>query len=511
MSDSEGATAPAQGSGPRHRRVRTHRHPLLRRTTYVVALLLVLALGATWGVLRRLDGNITAISFDQGLGSRPTSSATTDAATNLAPMNLLVLGIDDRSKLGTDKYGSAVDSAGARSDTTLLVHLAADRKSAVIVSIPRDTMIQAPRSCKDLTASPSTWHTVQFNSIFEAGGVPCVVKVVESETGIRVDHVLTLDFNGFKTMVNALGSVPVCVTRAVDDKLSGLKLPAGTTRLNGEQALAFVRLRHVGDGSDTQRMSRQQAFLAAMMREATSTSLLLNPAKLYSFLDAATKSLSTDRDLASVTALGGLANELRGLQPGSVHMLTAPSGPWPQDPNRTELLPAAEQVWSLIAADRPWGSGATSSPTPSPTPTTAAPLTVSPATIGVAVENAAGLTGYGGQVAQALRVQGFQVGAVTSTTTHITGVVVHHTAAQLEAARTVAAAFPGATLKADGAAGSPIRVTVGQGAKAVVAVPNRTGTAPLPAQPLTAPTPTSSATISASSADEAVCSDTGTG
>lgn len=490
------------------------RHPILRRTSIALAALLALVLATGAIAYIKLNGNISSVDLGGLLSNRPTNAAQIDPVTNEPPMNLLVLGVDDRSKLGTDKYGSAAQDPGSRSDTTMLVHLAADRKSAVVVSIPRDTMVKSPKQCKNLDDPVSAWTIGQWNMNYEEGGPACVIRTLEQLTGIPVDHFVAVDFNGFKSIVNALGSVEVCMPEAVNDPKSGLNLTAGTHELSGEQALAYVRARYtLGDGSDLGRIGRQQDFLASMARQITSTGVLLNPPKLYQVLDAITGSITADQELGSLTSLASLANQLRGLTPDQVRFVTAPTEAYAADHNRLQFTAAAADLWKLIREDAPWpgtaaataaaqaaasaSASASATATATPSASVTPVLTVKPNEITVVVENAAGVVGYGTQVSKALGVQGFQMVGITSTYQHIDGVVVHYPVGKLAEAHTVGAAFgSAATYAADGLPTDPIRVSVGVGSPKVQLVANRVGTAPLPAQPLNSDG-TSSATSAA--------------
>ena len=522
---------------------RRRRRPILKGIVIALVVVLAVVLGGGLYAAYRLNGNLSSLDITDDL-LKPAPGATTDPTTGHTAMNILVMGVDTREGANS-AYGDPTKDPGLRSDTTMLVHLAADRRSAVVVSIPRDAMIPAPprkgesagsasasATATSPTSSPTStqaatgpgcvidapvtqWSKRIFNSNLEDGGVSCVVATVMQNTGVSIDHVMTVDFTGFKNIVDAMGTVEICTTSPVKDKYSGLDLAAGRHRLDGEQALAFVRTRHgVGDGSDTGRVRLQQDFLAAVVRQATSTGVLLNPPKLYNVLDAATKSLKTDADLANVSSLSGLASQLRELRPAGIRFITAPVEPYPANRDRVQLSPAATDLWEILREDKPWpgttGASSSASASPSATPT------VAPSSVTVSVENSSGTSGLGGQVAQALRVQGFTVGAVTAAASPSNGVVVHHSAAQLAQAQEVALAFPGATLRADGAAGAPVRVSVGRGAPKVVAVPNRSGTTPLPAQPITAaPVPgsttSSTPTLQAKVASDDVCSDTSKG
>jgi LCP family protein required for cell wall assembly len=485
-----------------------HRHPWLRRGSIVMAggLALLLVVGVLGYV--KLNGNITRLDLTKALGRRPANSATADKVTNLKPLNILVMGSDTRD-LGTSEFGQAKTLSGQRSDTTLLVHLSGDRKSAVVVSIPRDSMTKAPRDCKDPNSKVADGPVRQWNANFSLGGPACLIRTVEGNTGIFIDHFMVLNFLGFQSMVDALGSVEVCVPTAVNDSKSKLKLPAGRSRVTGSQALAFVRVRHnIGnDASDLGRINRQQAFLSAMVQEATSKGLLLRPDKLFRFLDAATKSLTTD-DQLNLNAMREVAQSVVGLKTSQVKFVTVPLEDYPADKNRVQWSSAADALWKSIRADAPL-PGSKPAPTPKPTGTaTVVPvLTIKPDKITVRISNASGVTGRARQAAEDLRIQGFRIIATTTGTDLKDGVTVGYSSPYFQEARTVAAAFPGAILVKDEAAGNDIQVTLGAGSPYVVQVPNRVGTTPLPTRTATgAPTPSSTVTIKARSADSNICS-----
>ena len=511
-----GAEASPHGASRRamrdHHR-KTYRHPLLRRGAIITAA--VMAVVLVLGVLAyvKLNGNIHKLDLAGQLGVRPKSKATVDQATNLPPMNILVMGSDTRALGGVTGFGSAKEIAGARSDTTLLVHLAADRKSAIVVSIPRDSMVPGPASCKDTNNDLAAWRThspQQFNSFFEAGGPACTIRVVEQNTGIRVDHFMVINFLGFQSMVDALGAVPVCVPKAVNDPRSGLRLPAGRSEVTGQQALAFVRARYtLGDGSDLSRIDRQQAFLSSMVQTATSANLLLRPDKLFRFLDAATKSLTTDPGMGNLNSLREVAQSVQGLASSQIRFVTVPTEPYPANTARVQWTAKAPALWDAIANDDPLpGTGTkkkppTGNPTPAPSQE---PLIVAPDKIHVSVINDSGVSGIARQDAGDLQLQGFQVEGFKSGSNPHSGVIVSYSPSKADSARTVAAAFPGAKLKQDDLLGETIEVSVGTGSPNVVAVPNRIGTTPLPTHTLTANVPTQTPTFKARAASSDICS-----
>ena len=474
---------PGAASDPSRREVqqayrKAHRHLWLRRGT--IALAGGLALLLVMGVMAylKLNSNITQLDVSKLLGKRPVSSA--DRVTNLKPLNVLVIGSDTRA-LGTNEFGTTAEAAGGRSDTTLILHLSGDRKSAVVVSVPRDSMTHAPRDCKDPNSSVADGPIRQWNANYSLGGAACLIRTVEGTTGIFIDHFMVLNFLGFQSMVDALGSVEVCVPTAINDSYSNLHLPAGHSRVNGQQALAFVRARHnIGtDASDLGRISRQQAFMSAVVQEATSSQLLLRPDKLFRFLDAATKSLTADPGLANLNALREVAQSAVGLPTSQVRFVTVPVEDYPPDHNRVQWTSAADALWKSIRDDTPL-PGSTPAPSPTPTSAAASVLTIRPDKISVHINNASGVSGRAGQDAADLGIQGFHITATSTGTNPKQGVTVGYSSLFLQQARTVAAAFPGATLVKDESAGNVVQVTLGVGSPYVVLVPNRVGTTPLP-------------------------------
>src|SRR5664279_2595295 len=324
------------------------------------------------------------------------------------------MGVDTRN-LGTTKYGT---TPGDRSDTNMLVHLSADRKSATIVSIPRDSMTKAPQNCKDPNSKVESGPIRQWNANYALGGPACVIRTLEGNTGIFIDHFMVVNFLGFQSMVDALGSVEVCLPTAVNDPMSHLKLPAGRSRITGEQALSFVRARHnIGnDASDLGRINRQQAFLSSMVQEATSSNLLLRPDKLFRFLDAATKSLATDPALANLNAMREVAQSVVGLKSSQIRFVTVPVEPYPPDHNRVQWASAADALWKSIREDTPL-PGTKPAPGSKPTPTTTSTppvLTVTPDKITVHVSNDSGVPGIARQAADDLRLQGFKISGISN-------------------------------------------------------------------------------------------------
>ncbi len=335
-----------------------HRTHKIRRRIFTalgITLALMLVAGGAAGYIayRNLSQNIQSLDIpSSALGSRPSDYIPTTGNTsdpNYKPTNILLIGTDTRSGT-TEKKGVAQ----GLSDTTILLHLSADRSRAYAVSIPRDSMVKRPPCASKYPGGGTVPGALaMFNTAFSYGGPACTIKTVEHLTHIRIDHFVIVDFQGFKSMVNALGGVKVCIPFAVNDNTYHMYLPKGVHNLTGQQALMYVRERHnLSVNGDIGRVKRQQVFLAAMTKKVISAGTLLNPIKLYNFLDAATKSVTTDPGLASVKQLGDLALQLKNIGLDKVQFLTIPVETYPPDHNRVQWVqPISGKIWDRIRTD----------------------------------------------------------------------------------------------------------------------------------------------------------------
>ncbi|MHA5054076.1 LCP family protein [Streptomyces sp. SD15] len=333
------------GDGLIRRRRRWLRYSALGLTVLVLG-----AAGIGWAVYEKLNANITpdeaaAAELARYEKERPTALVR-DA------QNILLIGSDSRAGDRNQQYGR--DTGTERSDTTILLHLAANRLSATAVSLPRDLMVDVP-SCRRPDGSRTRPMFAMFNYAFETGGSACTIRTVEKLTDIRVDHHVVVDFSGFKDMVDAVDGVEVCLKEPIDDEDAKLKLPAGKVLLDGEQSLGYVRARKsLGNGSDTDRMERQQRFLGALVNKVQTNGVLLNPTKLYPLLDAATSSLTTDPGLASLRGLYDLVRGLRDIPAERVQFLTVPRTSYVNNPNRDQLVePEADKLFARLREDAP--------------------------------------------------------------------------------------------------------------------------------------------------------------
>lgn len=299
-----------------HKSSRTKAVPKWVAFVMSVLAVLLIAAGAGSYALNRLEKNITVI--DTGDALKPEPTPTVSAVTK-EPITFALLGSDTRVGQGSG-YGNF---GGARSDTTLIVHVNAARTNAAVLSIPRDLWIKLP-DCMVNGKNVGGYYS-KFNAAYAFGGPECTIKAITENFGINVQHVIVADFKGFKTVVNALGGVEVCLAEPAYDKHSRLDLPAGRQTISGEDALAFVRARKsLSDGSDIARSERQKMFLGSIIRTAEQSGLLTDPVRLYKVLDAATKSLSMDKELASIGALSGLALEIKSVGSKNIQFVALP-------------------------------------------------------------------------------------------------------------------------------------------------------------------------------------------
>ncbi|MEV6078728.1 LCP family protein [Streptomyces sp. NPDC052069] len=353
-----GTSPHGDGRTPRGRKKERKRRSGLKITLVVLLVLLLAGGGTVYWLYSRLDGNITGVDIDKALGEdRPEKLPT-------AGQNLLVLGSDSRAGAENKELGGGGNVSGARSDTAMVVHIPEGRTKAVAVSIPRDTLVTRPECAKSDGSTTPSADRVMFNSVYAQLGPACVVKTVEKMSGVRIDHYLEINFAGFKDLVDAIGGVTVDVPQDIHDKSSGLNLTAGPHKLNGTESLSYVRTRHgIGDGSDLGRIGLQQQFLLALLSEVKSQDLLGSPAKSYKIANSATKSLTTDSGLASLTSLGDFARSMNGVDPATMETIMLPVAYDKKDPNRVVASePQAGELWKAIRSDTAIPASAKKSP-----------------------------------------------------------------------------------------------------------------------------------------------------
>ncbi|MEV4438327.1 LCP family protein [Streptomyces sp. NPDC049577] len=297
---------------------------------------------------QHLNGNIDKV--DVGVDN---------AAVTKGPVNILIIGTDKRSGDGNTGYGD--DGSVGHADTTLLFHVSEDRTNATALSIPRDLITNIPDCPTKVNGSTKVIpgsKGVRFNeSLGQEDRDPgCTWRTVEQLTGLKITHFMMADFNAVKKMSTAVGGVDVCLAKDINDPDSHLKLGKGRHKVAGEEALAFVRTRHsVGLGGDLSRIELQQQFLSSMIRQMKSGDTLTNPKKLYDLSDAATKSLTVDTGIGSVSKLTSLAKDLSKVNLKNITFVTTPVDDNPADGkvHKTVILnkPKAEPLFAMMRQD----------------------------------------------------------------------------------------------------------------------------------------------------------------
>lgn len=310
----------------------------------VLSVSVVLVSAFSWLALGQVSGSIKRIDVFGKLDSRPEKTSKA--------LNYLLVGSDTREGLTKEqmkvlRVGSTKTAAGGRSDTMLLVHISKARDKAMIVSLPRDSLVTIPAhrssdGTKDIAAAKS-----KINAAFAWGGAPLLIETVELATNLRIDHYIEVNFAGFAKIVDALGGIEVCTKKDIDDPKSHLVLSAGVHTLNGIESLKYVRTRDSDGLGDIGRMQRQQQFMSSVLRKATSTGVLLNPIKLVNFFNAAISTVKTDSGLNESDLLT-LAKQLRNLSASKVRTLTVPI----DNPNAYAAGVGSVVTWdSVLAAE----------------------------------------------------------------------------------------------------------------------------------------------------------------
>jgi LCP family protein required for cell wall assembly len=336
---------------------------------------LVFGASSAVAVTLTLQNNIKQVNIDTLL---PRSTAAATSKNQSDPnagqaVNILLLGSDARNGENAAIGGQAV---GERSDTAIVLHISADRSRVEAISIPRDSIVKIP-ACTMTNGKTSKPRTDMFNSAFSTGwdmggdiasAAACAMNTVQVNTGITLDHFVVVDFAGFRKMVDAVGGVDICVASPVDDtKYTGYKQTVGLHHMAGPEALMFARVRHgVGDGSDIQRIKRQQELLGSLAHQVLSENVLTNAPQLITFASAVTSSLTTDSRLSPPT-IAGLAYTLKNISGANVVFMTIPNAAAPDNPAKVVWTSAASPIWADIAADTPL--------VPVAAPTTSAPTT----------------------------------------------------------------------------------------------------------------------------------------
>ncbi|MEV6260139.1 LCP family protein [Streptomyces sp. NPDC051784] len=482
--DQQAAPRRSRRKAPEPRRARRHaggEQPTGRRRTrgrLRLALILVLSVvvlvtaGAGWLYLH-VTGNIDTFGAEGVAKNRP------DAASSKGE-NVLVIGSDARTGSNAD-LGCGDKGDIGRSDTAFLLHVYADHRHAVAVSIPRDTLVTIP-SCK---LPDGTWTEEQPDTMFNAaysvgqtakGNPACTQNTVEKLTGLRVDHTVVVDFQGFASLTDVVGGVKVCLPQDVYQSdlnpnrttRGSMLFSQGEQTVSGEKALDYVRIRHgIGDGSDIGRIKRQQAFMSSLITKIKDGGF--TPTKLLPLAEAATSSMTVDPRLGSADKLLTFAMSLRNVDLHNTQFATVP---WRYEGNRVAVVePDASALWAALKNDRTLdgsdASGKNGDPGKESTAATSAsrakttdltkstaPTETSGKGISVAVYNGTTTEGLASRATRTLQKDGYTVTATGNADSqgHTTTVIRYGPGDKLHA-KALAELFPGADLESVGTGG----------------------------------------------------------
>jgi len=422
---------------------KSRKRKILKWASLVTTIVLVAATLTAYVAYRDVVDGIKTENVSNLLGKNRPPQYT-------SAMNILVIGSDSRA--GTNgQFGSSQAIQGARSDTMMLLHILPDHKGAVVISFPRDSEVPIIGCQPDGTGTKGqtaqSGENEMLNATYAAGGAACLWKTLESTTGVYINHFVQINFDGFQSVVNDLGGVNVCLPEAIDDPASGLNLSAGEHHVSGAQALAFVRERHVGEGSDLQRIQRQQYFMAALLQQIDSQQVLANVPKVFAIARDVAKTLTTDSGL-SVGDMRNIATSMKGLSTKGVQFTQVPVVQDPTDANRVLWQqPQASQLFGEIAHDQTVTPKAKTSATPAASPAVSTPA-VSPANVQVNVLNATSRAGLAAQAASSLTQNHFTVAGTGNAVAPSSATIIQYSSAtEAAAAKALAAEVPNAEVQ----------------------------------------------------------------
>jgi LCP family protein required for cell wall assembly len=302
-----------------------------KRITALVVVLLLVAVGIFW-------------SWDAGLHRTDALKSYPGRVGNTKGTNWLIVGSDSRAGLtpAQQKALATGDAAGSRTDTIMIVHTGSGKTT--LLSLPRDTYVPIPGHGMN-----------KLNAAFAFGGASLLVQTVEEVTGLHIDHYAEIGFAGFASMVNAVGGVRICVAQAIDDGNAGLNIPAGCQKLNGAEALGYVRSRDFATG-DLERVQHQRQFLSALLSKVASPGTLINPFKSIPLGYDAVDALTVD-DGTHIWDVATLGLALRDAGGGKGYTLTVPIAGFANEGavgsvvlwNRTEAL----ALFAALKNDQP--------------------------------------------------------------------------------------------------------------------------------------------------------------
>jgi LCP family protein required for cell wall assembly len=395
-----------------------------RITAGVLALALVGGSLYAYMKYRQIWDSISKVNVSQDLqGHRPPQDPNA--------LNLLIIGSDSRSG-ENGKIGGHEGIAGQRSDTVMVLHVSPGDRRAVVLSFPRDSVVPVLQCSNEQGGftgqTAETGQVEQINATFANGGPGCLWKTIEQTAHIRIDDFLELTFEGFERVINNLGGVDICLPEAVNDPMSGLHLAKGAHHVWGREALAFWRTREdLGEGSDLQRIQRDQFLMASLIQGIESKGLLTNTTKMAEVIEIAARNMATD--IKTVGKMLHIAEEIRQIRSKDVQFIEVPTVTYAPNPDWVQWAPNAQHLFSAIEHD-------TKLPRikkkKAPRKSTTVQLAMAtPSHVSVEILNGSGLKGQAAEGAADLTSRGFDVlGSTNASNFNYTNSVIEYSSAR---------------------------------------------------------------------------------
>lgn len=407
--------------GPRRRAKKPGKRKVLRWVAATLSLLILGTAGAGYLYYEHLNGNIR--SGGRSGGESGVKKGAPNALGD-TPLNILLIGSDSRADAKNVALGGGKDDRDRAplADVQMLLHVSADRKNASIVSIPRDTIVPIPECRgKDGKTYPATVSS-PINETLGRGGPGCTLTTWETLTGVYIDHWMMIDFAGVVSMADEVGGVPVCVKTGVWDRStkkvhggSGLKLPQGTTEVQGEQALQWLRTRHAW-GNDQGRAKAQHMYMNGLMKKLQGQNAWTDTGRLMGLAETATKAFQVSDEIGTVKKLFDLSMQLKNVKMDRLTTATVPTVEWPQNRDKLVMVQSsADKMWSMLRDDvafdkngdaaggKPKGTAPAKPKTPADEPGSFKVTVVN----GTAGDGEAPAEGRAGTMAEHLRSKGF--------------------------------------------------------------------------------------------------------
>ena len=409
----------------------------------VAGLLSLTLLGASgwgWYLTQVAEQNLSRQDVIPSEGNDNNGGGDPDA------MNILIVGNDNRTNLTPEQLAQLGVSLepGMNTDTMILLHVPADGSRASFVSFPRDSYVDIP-----------DYGTHKLNAAFAFGynedappgstdeqraafGARKLIQTISSISGLAIDHYVSIDLFGFVLLTDIVGGVSVNLCEAQQEPKSGINLPAGAQEISGAQALAFVRQRDGLPNGDLDRIVRQQVFIGAMVSKLLSQEVFFDLGLQRRLVEAASQALTVDSDLD----LFGLAEQMQAVTAGTVNFQTMPNLGIGTEDGLSIVVPEDREVLYDFFANLTADEVAVPPP--------AAPEVVDPGEVSVAVFNGSGAGGLAGLTQTELEAAGFVVLSTgNADSSEYTQTEIRYAEGQENQAATLAAAIPGAVVRAD--------------------------------------------------------------